>query len=96
MKEVKHGAKRTLEFDSHCSPNEFEYVMFDSRHILPRYVISFEAIKAPGSKFDGSAEQMGADAYVLSDSGDEDGEMDEEPKSDQPIAKSDLVQEFKF
>lgn len=46
-------------FDSHVSPNEFEYVLFDARHILPRYVIDFEVGEAPGAAFTGTPEETG-------------------------------------
>jgi hypothetical protein len=53
------GAERTDLFDSNCTPSEFEYVMFDSRHVLPRYQIEFEVRRAEGAAFDGSHEQVG-------------------------------------
>ena len=59
LEEVKMGGEREMNFDSHCSPNEFEYVMFDPRHVLPRYVISFEVMLGAGAKFNGSIEQTG-------------------------------------
>lgn len=46
-------------FDSHVSPTGFEYVMFDARHIRPRYVIDFEVRQAPGAAFTGAPEQTG-------------------------------------
>ena len=61
MQSVKTGCARKEGFDSHVSPNQFEYVMFDSRHILPTHVLSFEVLQAPGASFNGSAEQMGGD-----------------------------------
>jgi len=53
------GAPRQVGYDSHVPPNGFEYVMFDSRHVLPRYVISFKVEEAAGASFDGSVEQKG-------------------------------------
>ena len=59
MADVKNGAPREEGFDSHVSPKGFEYVMFDSRHVRPRYVISFDVTQAAGAKFEGSPEQLG-------------------------------------
>jgi hypothetical protein len=59
MDEVKVGALRTPGYDSHVSPNGFEYVMFESNHILPRYVISINVVKAARVKFPGSIEEEG-------------------------------------
>jgi hypothetical protein len=59
LKSVTTGIERKDGCDSHVSPNNFEYVMFDARHILLQYVLSFEVLAAPGAIFDGSAEQMG-------------------------------------
>lgn len=53
------GAARTINYDSHVTPNGFEYVMFNKRHILPRYVISFDVVAAAGTTFKGSVEQLG-------------------------------------
>jgi hypothetical protein len=58
--EAEVGAEREDYFDSNCTPSEFEYVMFDSRHVLPRYQIEFEVLAAEGAGFDGSHEQVGA------------------------------------
>jgi hypothetical protein len=56
---VALGADRKLFTDSHISPLEFEYVMFDARHINPTHVIHVAVTKAPGLSFEGSPEHVG-------------------------------------
>lgn len=56
---VKEGVSRELFYDSHVTPNGFEYVLFDARHVRPRYVISFNVEAAAGASFEGSVEQNG-------------------------------------
>jgi hypothetical protein len=53
------GAPCQPGFDSHVFPNGFEHVVFSSDQILPRYVLFYEVVKAPGRRFDGSIEEMG-------------------------------------
>jgi hypothetical protein len=53
------GAPCQAGFDSHVSPNGFEHVVFSSDQILPRYVLHYKVVAAPGSFFDGSIEQTG-------------------------------------
>jgi hypothetical protein len=56
---LRMGHERTDETDSSVSPNGYEHVMFDSRHVLPTHVISFSAEVAPGAKYDASVERLG-------------------------------------
>jgi hypothetical protein len=60
LNDLKVGQPRTQGCDSHVSPNGFEYVMFDSRHILPRYVLTINVVKAVGPAFVGSVENIGS------------------------------------
>jgi hypothetical protein len=53
------GHERAEETDSSVSPNGYEHVMFDARHVLPTHVSSFSAEIAPGSKYDASVERLG-------------------------------------
>jgi hypothetical protein len=76
---MKVGEPRTPLFDSHVSPNGFEYVMFDSRHILPRYVLTIDVVTAAGPAFPGSIEETGEEM--------ESSAEDEEPPSDLPAAE---------
>jgi len=54
---VHVGVARTLFKDSHVSPNGFEQVMFDPRHVCPTHVIHLSVVNAPGRSFIGSAEE---------------------------------------
>ena len=56
---IKNGQARMADFDCHISPEGYEQVMFDERHILPTHVISFSAQVAPGAKYDFSIERHG-------------------------------------
>jgi hypothetical protein len=69
LKHITMGASRTLYKDSHVSPNGFEHIMFDPRHVNPTHVIHISARHAPGLLFEGAVEQTGAgtvasDAHV--------------------------------
>lgn len=51
------GANR--QHDSHVSPSGFEYVLFERDQALPTYVIEFEVVTAPGTRFEYSKERVG-------------------------------------
>jgi hypothetical protein len=59
LAKLEMAGQRLDYTDSNVTPNGYEHVLFDNRHVLPRYVIHFEVRSGSGAKFDGSLEQMG-------------------------------------
>jgi len=78
MEKAEVGAACHPGYDSHVSPNAFVHVVFDPRHVLPRYIIDFEVRAAPGAALDGLYEHLGPAAGSQDSEQELDGQKEDE------------------